>query len=91
MNSCDFCLASYSFDNVTGDLALDYFDTHVTHDAQQMIPLIQAAMKRSSSPLRLFLTPWSPPAWMKTNGQMTQTGIPVFTHSMQHAHRTRTS
>eukprot|EP00536_Pseudo-nitzschia_multiseries_P005494 jgi/Psemu1/318656/estExt_fgenesh1_pm.C_1030007 len=35
MNSCDFSIESYSFDEVDGDFKLQHFDTDVTHDAQK--------------------------------------------------------
>eukprot|EP00537_Pseudo-nitzschia_pungens_P013130 CAMPEP_0172386720 /NCGR_PEP_ID=MMETSP1061-20121228/4183_1 /TAXON_ID=37318 /ORGANISM="Pseudo-nitzschia pungens, Strain cf. pungens" /LENGTH=875 /DNA_ID=CAMNT_0013116169 /DNA_START=116 /DNA_END=2743 /DNA_ORIENTATION=- len=35
MNSCDFSIESYSFDEVDGDFELKHFDTDVTHDAQK--------------------------------------------------------
>jgi glucosylceramidase len=87
MNSCDFCVASYSFDDVdgtpqcwpltvvsdrgrvrSGDTNLTHFDSNVSHDTQAMIPLILAANKTGNGSVRLFLSPWSPPAWMKTPG-----------------------
>jgi len=68
MNSPDFALASFNEDNVTGDTPLAYFDTTVARDRMFMIPFITAALART--PLRLYLSPWSPPPWMKTNGNM---------------------
>jgi O-glycosyl hydrolase len=35
-----------------------------------MVPFIKTAMEQSYYPVRLFGTPWSPPAWMKRNGAM---------------------
>jgi glucosylceramidase len=32
INSCDFSLSSYSFDDVDGDIDLAFFDHEVTHD-----------------------------------------------------------
>jgi len=69
INSCDFSPASYSFDNKTGDMELSSFDDSVAHDVDVgMIPMIQAAQRALAShgaKLRLFASPWSPPAWMK--------------------------
>lgn len=68
INSCDFSPGSYSFDDVTNDTSLDDFDTNVTHDSEQMIPLIKLALERARSDgrdIRIFASPWSPPAWMK--------------------------
>ena len=43
MNSCDFCVASYDFAAVDGDYDLEQFDTEVTHDQREMLPLLRAA------------------------------------------------
>ena len=90
INSCDFSLKSYSFDDIAGDYALQYFDTEVTHDNAQMLPLIRLAMsaakssglKRGNSPkiaehgINLLASPWSPPSWMKraVKGHQNMTG-----------------
>jgi len=79
INSCDFSPASYSFDDVEGDFELKHFDTGVRHDTEVMIPFIQAAQRllaKHGKALRLLASPWSPPAWMKTNGQMVHSGSP---------------
>jgi hypothetical protein len=34
INSCDFSVSSYSFDETDGDFELKHFDVNVTHDAQ---------------------------------------------------------
>lgn len=38
--------------------------------------MIKDAIAASSQHINLFLTPWSPPAWMKTNGQMDGSNAP---------------
>jgi len=68
INSCDFSLDSYSFDDVSKDYDLKFFDMEVTHDQDEIIPFIRAAMKTSSTPIRLLASPWSPPAWLKLPG-----------------------
>jgi glucosylceramidase len=57
INSCDFSVESYSFDDVDGDFKLEHFDMNVTHDAQPdgMIDMI----KRASSVFRTNW--WTPP------------------------------
>ena len=69
INSCDFSPASYNFDNVTGDDALAHFDDSVKHDVDAgMIPMIldaQARVAKRGYELKMFASPWSPPAWMK--------------------------
>eukprot|EP01088_Endostelium_zonatum_P015509 TRINITY_DN383_c0_g1_i1.p1 TRINITY_DN383_c0_g1~~TRINITY_DN383_c0_g1_i1.p1 ORF type:complete len:478 (+),score=93.44 TRINITY_DN383_c0_g1_i1:44-1477(+) len=76
MNSCDFSLASYNFDNVSGDFDLKHFN--ISHDHIYMIPFIKKAMQTSSQHIRLFVTPWSPPAWMKGNGHMDGSSNPCL-------------
>jgi glucosylceramidase len=77
INSCDFSLGSYSFDDVENDFKLAHFDHGVSHDAETLIPLIlkaQQSVAAAGRQLRLLAAPWSPPAWMKTNGQMDSSG-----------------
>eukprot|EP01033_Poteriospumella_lacustris_P002278 gene2277-1662_t len=66
INSCDFSLGSYNFDEVPDDYTLKYFDDNVTHDTLEIIPLLREAMAASELNIRLVASPWSPPAWMKT-------------------------
>ncbi|ETL99781.1 hypothetical protein L917_03416 [Phytophthora nicotianae] len=64
MGSCDFSVDSYSFDDVLNDTKLLYFDMSVKHDQHVLIPFIKRALERQPE-MKLFLAPWSPPAWMK--------------------------
>jgi glucosylceramidase len=68
MNSCDFSLGNYSCDDTAGDIDLKNFN--INRDRQYLIPFIKDAMKTSGSHIKLLVSPWSPPAWMKTNGDM---------------------
>ena len=45
LNSCDFSVESYSFDEVNDDFDLEHFDTYLTHDAKKdgMIDMILRA------------------------------------------------
>src|SRR3989441_11088436 len=71
INSCDFSSESYTY--VTeGDSALTSFS--VAHDLRYKIPLIQRAMATSGNRLKLFASPWSPPAFMKDNNDMLHGG-----------------
>ena len=71
IQSCDFSSESYSYvkDN---DAALQTFD--ISHDLKYRVPLIKEAMAAAGGKLTLFATPWSPPAWMKTNNDMLHGG-----------------
>jgi len=61
----DFSLRWYSYDEEKGDFALDKFS--ISNDEKTLIPFIQAA-KRLNPKLKIWASPWSPPAWMKYNG-----------------------
>ncbi len=71
IQSSDFSSGSYSYvkDN---DVELKTFD--VSHDKKYRIPFIKEAMAAAGGKLTLFATPWSPPAWMKTNNDVLHGG-----------------
>ncbi len=71
INSSDFSSNSYTYvkDN---DAALKSFS--VAHDEKYRIPLIKQAIAAAGNKLPLFVSPWSPPAWMKTNNSMLKGG-----------------
>ena len=71
MNSCDFSSDMYTYVN-EGDKDLTSFN--ISHDERFKIPLIKKAMSVASGKLNLFISPWSPPAWMKDNNNMLQGG-----------------
>ena len=73
INSCDFSLGSYSYDDVAGDYDLEHFT--IEHDQKLLLPLIKAAQEvAGAGSLKLLASPWSPPAWMKTNDSMLEGG-----------------
>ena len=72
INSCDFSDSSYSYDDTPGDTKLTHFS--IDHDMKYKIPFIKAAMAASGNKLNIFASPWSPPAWMKTNNDMEHGG-----------------
>ena len=65
INSPDFALSDYSYANVTGDYNLSSFDHELARDGLYVVPFIRAAISAAPRPMKLFATPWSPPAWMK--------------------------
>ncbi len=70
IHSCDFSSDSYTY--VTeGDKDLKSFS--VEHDKKFRIPLIKKAAKMAGD-FTLFASPWSPPAFMKSNNNMLQGG-----------------
>jgi glucosylceramidase len=71
INSCDFSSGSYTYVE-EGDKALKTFN--IDHDKQFKMPLIKKAMAIAGSKLNLFASPWSPPAFMKDNGDILHGG-----------------
>ncbi|MBS1565070.1 MAG: glycosyl hydrolase, partial [Bacteroidetes bacterium] len=71
IHSCDFSSDSYTYvqDN---DKELKTFS--VAHDEQYRIPLIKQAIAAAGGKLPLFVSPWSPPAWMKDNNDLAHGG-----------------
>ncbi|GAC1658516.1 MAG: glycoside hydrolase family 30 protein [Gemmatimonadaceae bacterium] len=80
IHSCDFSSASYTYVD-EGDTKLSSFS--VAHDRQFRIPLIKRAMAASGNRLKIFASPWSPPAFMKDNNDMLHGGHlrPEYFHS----------
>jgi glucosylceramidase len=72
MNSCDFALGNYAHLETPGDTELKGFS--IERDRQALLPFIKAAMRVARKDFKLLASPWSPPAWMKTNGQMNHGG-----------------
>jgi|WetSurMetagenome_2_1015567.scaffolds.fasta_scaffold00264_3 glucosylceramidase len=72
INSCDFSLGLYAYDETAGDYNLTGFD--IAHDRTLVIPTIKEAMTVPGANFRIFGSPWSPPAWMKSNGSMLNGG-----------------
>ncbi|RYY33269.1 MAG: glycosyl hydrolase [Sphingobacteriaceae bacterium] len=71
INSCDFSSDTYTYvkDN---DAELKTFN--LAHDKKYKIPFIKAATQAAGGTLPLFVSPWSPPAWMKTTNNMLKGG-----------------
>lgn len=64
MNANDYSRAWYSCDTVAGDFALKYFN--IEHDKENVIRLIKMA-QRWQPEMTFWVSPWSPPSWMKIN------------------------
>jgi len=80
IHSCDFSSQSYTYVQ-ENDATLDSFT--IAHDLTYRIPLIKKAMQTAGGQLTLLASPWSPPAWMKTNGSMLKGGtlLPEYQQS----------
>lgn len=73
INSSDFSLNIWSLNETPGDYELHNF----TLDPMRkwMLPLIHDARRVAGGDrLKLVASPWSPPAWMKTNNRMDEGG-----------------
>lgn len=68
MGASDYGLSFYSFNDVADDFEMINFNIH--RDRYILIPYIKAAQKLNPS-FRIWASPWSPPAWMKTNNHYT--------------------
>ena len=71
IHSCDFSSASYTYIE-EGDAELKTFS--VDHDKQYRIPFIKKAIEAAGGKLTSFASPWSPPAFMKSNKEMLHGG-----------------
>lgn len=64
MNCNDYGRSWYSCDEVPGDFELRHFN--IERDKRSIIPLVRAA-QRYNPGLTFWISPWSPPSWMKIN------------------------
>ena len=64
MNANDYARDWYSSDEVDGDFQLKNFN--INRDKDVLIPYIKAAQKHNPR-LSFWISPWSPPSWMKVN------------------------
>ena len=69
INSCDFSLGNYACVE-ENDETLETFN--IERDKKSLIPMIKDAQKYGD--IDMLASPWSPPAYMKTNGQMNYGG-----------------
>ena len=80
MNSCDFALGNYTYIE-EGDTELKTFD--ISHDKAEILPMLSdaaevrrkfTAQKEKEAGIKILMSPWSPPAFMKINGEMNHGG-----------------
>jgi glucosylceramidase len=71
MNSSDFSLENWACvekaDESLNSFSMERTDKYIT-------PLVQQARDSMGGGLKLMVTPWSPPGWMKDNGEMNHGG-----------------
>jgi glucosylceramidase len=71
IHSCDFALGNYTYVE-DYDKELKSFD--IERDRELILPLIKDAEQTRGEELKLLASPWSPPAWMKSNKDMNHGG-----------------
>ena len=64
IGASDFALEYYSYDDVDGDFAMEHFS--IERDKGYLLPFLHAARKANPD-LRVWGSPWCPPAWLKVN------------------------
>ena len=72
MDSCDFSTEMYEAMSDPKDRELKSFSFARTE--KYILPMLSDAQKAAGKPLKLMLSPWSPPAFMKTNGSRVNGG-----------------
>lgn len=72
LDSCDFCLGEYEAMSAPRDYALNSFSFCRTE--QYILPMLRDVERITGRKPELMLSPWSPPAFMKTNGKRQQGG-----------------
>jgi glucosylceramidase len=72
IHSCDYAAGMYTYAEVADDKRLEHFS--IEHDRANRLPFIKRAQAAAKGGLRLYASPWSPPGWMKTNGEMKHGG-----------------
>lgn len=75
MGSCDFALGQYSLSEKK-----DLSDFTIERDLKYIIPMVKDALAIAGDSLFLFASPWSPPSFMKSNGERLHGGklLPKF-------------
>jgi len=68
IHSCDYSAEMYTYAEVPDDKELKHFT--IEHDRRYRLPLIKSALEAANGNIKIYASPWSPPAWMKTNNDM---------------------
>ena len=71
IGSCDFSSDTYSY---VSDKDKDLMTFNIGHDRKYRVPFIKRAITAAGGKLKLFCSPWSPPAFMKTNNDVLHGG-----------------
>ena len=71
IQSCDFALGNYAYVSDPNDKELKTFS--IERDKKYIIPFVKAALAKNPD-IEFLASPWSPPAFMKTNNDMNHGG-----------------
>ena len=72
IDSCDFSLEHYEADSDESDA--DFMHFSFKRVEKYILPLLDAAEDAYGDRLNIMLSPWSPPVYMKTNGERNHGG-----------------
>ncbi|SHO50495.1 glycoside hydrolase family 30 protein [Anaerocolumna xylanovorans] len=72
LDSCDFSVSQYEAVSDPEDTGLQTFD--LSRMKEYLIPLLEDAAKTLGKVPEILVSPWSPPAFMKTNGERSHGG-----------------
>ena len=68
IGASDFARDFYSYAETPDDFEMEHFS--IARDEKGLLPLIREAQSRvPADALKIWASPWCPPAWMKTNGK----------------------
>jgi len=67
IGASDFGLDAYSYSEAANDYSMSKFS--IDRDKKFVLPYIKSALAINPN-MKLFASPWSPPAWMKVSGKM---------------------
>ena len=67
VGSSDYSMHAYTYDDVAGDTELEHFS--IDPDRRYVLPVVKEIQKINPD-VTFFASPWSPPAWMKDNGNV---------------------
>lgn len=70
MGASDFSLSDFTYDDMpAGQTDFDLDNFSLSQDLEDVVPVLQEILQIHPA-VKLMGTPWSPPAWMKTNGNL---------------------
>jgi glucosylceramidase len=81
IGASDYATNWYSLDDTPGDFELKHFN--LERDRALLLPYIKAAM-RFQPALKIWGSPWSPPAWLKVNQTYNATGTNRMIQDAKH-------